>query len=118
VLGVRFWHEGRLRRVPPAGWARMVFGGRKRRAPADRSFADWASGIWGERAAAAAASFMGVVTYDADPGRLSAAFLWHLLMRVTATPATVRYPAGGWSAVIGRMQARALARDDGRLDAG
>jgi phytoene dehydrogenase-like protein len=109
VSGVRFWHEGRLRRVPPVGWLRMVYGGRKQHAPADRSFRDWAAGIWGERAAAAAASFTGVVTYDADPGRLSAAFVWQLLMRVTAAPAAVRYPAGGWAGVIGRMAARAQA---------
>ena len=31
---------------------------------------------------------LGVVTYDADPGRLSAAFVWDLLRRVTAPRAS------------------------------
>ena len=55
-----------------------------------------------------AANAMGVVTYDSDPGRLSAAFVWDLFQRVTAPRApAVRYVVGGWPAVIDRMVARA-----------
>jgi phytoene dehydrogenase-like protein len=51
---------------------------------------------------------MGVATYDADPGRLSAAFVWDLLLRVTAPHAPAgRWVVGGWPSVVDRMVARA-----------
>jgi hypothetical protein len=53
---------------------------------------------------------MGVVTYDPDPGRLSAAFVWDLLLRITTPRApAVRWVVGGWSTVVDRMVARARA---------
>jgi phytoene dehydrogenase-like protein len=49
-----------------------------------------------------------VVTYDADPGRLSAAFVWERLLRVTAPrPPAVRYVIGGWTSMIARLATRA-----------
>jgi hypothetical protein len=49
-----------------------------------------------------------VVLFDADPGRLSAAFVWDLLRRFTAFRApAVRWPVGGWPSVIDRLAARA-----------
>ena len=81
---------------------------RRRRAPVDRDFFSWASSLHGEATARAAANFLGVATYDADPGRLSAAFVWDLLLRVTAPHApAVRWVLGGWPAVIDRLAARA-----------
>ena len=42
------------------------------------------------------------------PGRLSAAFVWDLLLRVTAPRApAVRWPVGGWPSVVDRLAARA-----------
>jgi hypothetical protein len=81
---------------------------RRRRAPVDRDFHSWATEHHGPATARAVANFLGVVTYDADPGRLSAAFVWDLLQRVTAPRApAVRWVVGGWSAVVDRMVTRA-----------
>ena len=107
LRGVRFHGGGRLRRTPPAGVLAMV-AHRRRRAPVDRDFFSWAAEHHGEATAQAAANFLGVVTYDSDPGRLSAAFVWDLLRRLTAAQApAVRFVVGGWSGVIDRMAARA-----------
>ena len=107
LRGVRLHRGGRLRRTPPAGVLPMA-AHRRRRAPVDRDFYSWASALHGEAAARAAANFLGVVTYDADPGRLSAAFVWDLLLRVTA-PRAPRSAGlvGGWPAVVDRLAGRA-----------
>ncbi|WP_093797831.1 NAD(P)-binding protein [Streptomyces sp. Wb2n-11] len=103
-----FVRDGRLRLVPPAGLARMVLPGRPRTAPVDETFHDWASRRYGESTARTAANALGVVTYDAGTGRLSAAFVWELFRRVYApTVPTVRWVAGGWQGVVDRMEARA-----------
>ncbi|MET9518963.1 NAD(P)-binding protein [Streptomyces sp. NPDC002994] len=103
-----FVRDGRLRPLPPAGLARMVLPGRPRTAPVDETFHDWAARRYGERTARAAANAIGVVTYDADTGRLSAAFVWELFRRVYAPAVpTVRWVVGGWQGVIDRMEARA-----------
>lgn len=57
--------------------------GRGREAPVDVDFATWASRTFGEDAARTAANAISVVTFDADTGRLSAAFVWSLLRRVS-----------------------------------
>ncbi|WP_165977738.1 FAD-dependent oxidoreductase, partial [Nonomuraea diastatica] len=102
-----FVRDGRLRRLPPAGFARMMATG-PRTAPVDVDFHTWASALYGESTARTAANAIGVVTFDADTGRLSAAFVWTLLRRVFAlrVPA-VRWVIGGWQAVIDRLAARA-----------
>jgi phytoene dehydrogenase-like protein len=104
---LRFRHGGRRRGLPPASLLRMV-SRRRLRAPVDGDFASWAGHHFGEVAAQAAAGLVGVLTYDADPGRLSAAFVWERLLRATAPryPA-VRYVRGGWGALVDRMAARA-----------
>ncbi|MEU7939573.1 NAD(P)-binding protein [Microbispora bryophytorum] len=113
----RFRRDGRLTGRPPAGLLRMI-ARRGLRAPVDEDFGSWATRRFGAEAARAAAGLLGVVTYDAGPGRLSAAFAWERLLRVTAPryPA-VRYVVGGWGRVIDRMAAR--ARDLGvRIETG
>jgi hypothetical protein len=105
--GVRFHRHGRLRRTPPPGLLAMV-AHRRRRAPVDQDFFSWAAARHGPATARTAANLMGVVTYDADPGRLSAAFVWDLLLRITTPRApAVRYVAGGWPSVVDRMVLRA-----------
>ena len=105
--GTRFHRDGRLRRMPPPGLLAML-AHRRRRAPVDQDFSSWAAAHHGPATARAAANLMGVVTYDADPGRLSAAFVWDLLRRVTAPRApAVRYVVGGWTRVVDRMAAHA-----------
>src|SRR5215216_7857635 len=39
----RFWHQGRLRAVPPVGFLRAVWVSRRKDVPVDQSFRDWAS---------------------------------------------------------------------------
>ncbi|PRX68621.1 phytoene dehydrogenase-like protein [Nonomuraea fuscirosea] len=102
-----FVRDGRMRALPPAGFVRMMATG-PATAPVDVDFHTWASARYGERTARAAANAISVVTYDADTGRLSAAFVWNLLRRVFALRVpSVRWVAGGWQAVIDRLAARA-----------
>src|SRR3954451_16269105 len=89
------WHGG-LRRLPPAELTRVLLH-RRLRAPVDQDFHSWAGARFGASAARTAANMLGVVTYDHDPGRLSAAFVWDLLLRVSAPRRpVVRYVIGGW----------------------
>ncbi|ASO18619.1 phytoene dehydrogenase-like protein [Actinoalloteichus hoggarensis] len=109
LLHAGFRSGGRIRRSLPAGFLRMVLH-RRRPAPVDRDFHSWASERYGERAALAAANAISVATYDANTGRLSAAFVWGLLHRVFApAPPAVRWVVGGWQAVVDRLAERARA---------
>lgn len=109
---VRIRHQGRLRRIPPAGFTALVTAGRRHQAPVDVSFRDWASKRFGEDVCRAAEGMVGPAIYDADPGRLSAAFVFERLLRVTTPkfPPITRYPCGGWAAVIARMERDARAK--------
>ncbi|WP_353320713.1 NAD(P)-binding protein [Mycobacterium sp.] len=109
---VRIRHGGRLRRVPPAGFTRLVTAGRRHHAPVDVSFRDWAGKRFGEDVCRAAEGMVGPAIYHADAGRLSAAFVFERLLRVTTPkfPPVTRYPCGGWAAVIARMERCARAR--------
>lgn len=106
---VRFRHRGRLRRVPPNSLAKMACFARRRHAPVDRGFRDWATAEFGDKAFRAAAGLLGPAIYEADPGRLSAAFAFERLLRITTPryPPITRYPRGGWEAVISRMASHA-----------
>ncbi|PZG47001.1 FAD-dependent oxidoreductase [Spongiactinospora gelatinilytica] len=109
MMQIGFIREGRMHRLPPLGFLRMMLthGGRPI-APIDQDFHSWASARYGEETARAAANAISVVTFDADTGRLSAAFVWDLLWRVFAPkPPAVRWVIGGWQAVIRRMEAHA-----------
>lgn len=79
----------------------------KHEAPVERSFMEWAASVVGDREAAQVSSFMGVATFDHDPGRLSAAFVHERLRRATTVPPTVRYIEGGWFSLAGRLAAHA-----------
>lgn len=106
MAGFQFRWDGRLRRVPPVALLR-VLARRRRHAPVDMDFAAWVRGQHGEDAAAAAANLMGVATFDANPGRLSAAFVWQRLLRVFAPSPPARYVTGGWNGLITRLAAHA-----------
>ena len=107
VRTARLRRHGRLRALPPAELTRMLVH-RRLRAPVDESFHEWAGARFGASAARAAANAMGVATYDHDPGRLSAAFVWNLLLRVSAPrPLAVRFVLGGWPRLVERMRHRA-----------
>jgi phytoene dehydrogenase-like protein len=105
----RLRYRGELTAAVPAALRQMV-SQRAVIAPADCDFTSWATGCFGADAAAAACGVMGIVTYSARVGALSAAFVWDRLLRVLppGLPA-VRYPVGGWSAVIARMSGYATS---------
>ncbi|MEU7000196.1 NAD(P)-binding protein [Nonomuraea sp. NPDC046570] len=108
AIRMGFLYGGRMRRLPPAGFVRLMMLGRGREAPVDQDFFTWVSRTHGAETAQVAANAISVVTLDADTGRLSAAFVWELLRRVFApSPPAVRWVIGGWQAVIGRLAARA-----------
>ncbi|BCJ69646.1 FAD-dependent oxidoreductase [Polymorphospora rubra] len=106
LAGVRFRYRGRLRRTPPAALLPVVTR-RRHDAPVDLDFHTWVRERHGAAAATAASNLMGVVTFDADPGRLAAAFVWQHLLRVTAPVPAVRYVTGGWNGLVDRLATRA-----------
>ncbi|WP_181696623.1 FAD-dependent oxidoreductase [Nocardia sp. GTS18] len=102
-----FRADGKLRRVPPTGMLRAQ--SRKwLKAPVDVDFHTWAAQRWGEHTATQVANAISVLTYDADTGRLSAAFVWDLFQRALGpkVPA-VRWVRGGWQRTVDRMVVRA-----------
>ncbi|HEY1322945.1 MAG TPA: FAD-dependent oxidoreductase [Streptosporangiaceae bacterium] len=99
---------GHARRLPPAGFLAALRRLRSARAPVDQTFSDWACGlVKDEDAAARVAAFMGVATFDHDPGRLSAAFVHERLRRVSSLPPSVGYFPGGWATLAARLAAHA-----------
>jgi hypothetical protein len=60
----------------------------------------------------------GVFSFDADPGRLSAAFVWDRLRRVVKqVPPKPRYMVGGWGTLVDALADRAR-RLDVRIEVG
>ncbi|MFW3170257.1 FAD-dependent oxidoreductase [Geodermatophilus sp. CPCC 206100] len=109
VVGIRFHRDGRLRATPPPGLLGLL-ARRRRTAPVEQDFSSWVTGTHGPDVAAAASAFAGVATFVDDPGRLSAAFVWERLLRVTNPAGGPRYVVGGWGALVDRLadHARAL----------
>src|SRR5215212_5842301 len=103
----RFWHQGRLRPVPPVGFLRAVWVSRRRDVPVDQSFRDWASKLVGDEAAEMGASASGVGLFHHDPGSLSAAFVAERLSRVYAMPPAASYRQGSWGAMFSDIEAYA-----------
>ena len=103
---LRLRHHGVLRRTPPFAMLKLLRPGLPQ-APVDVDFLTWATGIAGEEAARAAASYSAVAVFHHDPGALSAAFVQERLRRATKLPPEAHYPRGGWASVIDRMAARA-----------
>lgn len=107
LAGARFRWDGRLHRRTPKG-VLAALTKRKLTAPVDRDFRGWAAESFGDAVAARLCNALGVVAFDHDPGRLSAAFAWERLLRVTAPRfPSPRYVAGGWQGVVDRLAARA-----------
>ncbi len=108
TMRLRFRRNGTLRSMVPPAYLWMVTAGRRLTPPVDRSFRDWAGERFGQESARDAAGFLGPVLYDADPGRLSAAFVFERLLRVGRPrfPLPTRYPIGGWATVIANLAER------------
>jgi phytoene dehydrogenase-like protein len=107
TLRFRFWHQGRLRAVPPADFLRALRISRGRDVPVDQSFRDWASRRAGEEAAEMGASASGVGVFHHDPGSLAAAFVAERLSRVYSVPPHPAYRQGSWGAMFGEIAAYA-----------
>lgn len=112
VSGFRYLWRGRIRRVPPGAVLRGApLVRRLAEAPVDRSFRDWAAGVVPPDAVEAMCAAAGVLTFDHDPGRLSAAFVAERLRRILLQPRVVaRYVIGGWSTLVDGLAAAASAR--------
>jgi phytoene dehydrogenase-like protein len=103
LSSIRFRVDGRRRRMPPARVA-SALARRSRRAPVDSAFRDWATEQWDPETAALLSNLAGVFSFDSDPGRLSAAFVWERLLRVFKPQIpTARYLRGGWSSLVDRL---------------
>ena len=96
----QFWHEDRLRRVPPVGFLRAVRQSRRHDVPVDQSFRAWASKLVGDEAAEMGAAASGVGIFHHDPGSLSAAFVAERLSRVYSIPPAASYRKGSWGAMF------------------
>ncbi|HEX7166405.1 MAG TPA: FAD-dependent oxidoreductase [Acidimicrobiales bacterium] len=104
--GFRFRWHGLSRRTPPAALVRAlpVLRGD---APVDATFDEWVASRCGEEPARALAHAAGVVTFVAEPGELSAAFVLERLRRATKVPPGARFVVGGWSTLIDGLATRA-----------
>jgi phytoene dehydrogenase-like protein len=100
---IRFRWHGEITRVPPRA-LRRAYRLRRVEAPVDLSLREWLDEQGDEEMAAAVGGLAGPLTFDADPGRLSAAFVWERVTRILfAAPPVARYAVGGWAAVVERM---------------
>ncbi|HMJ75999.1 MAG TPA: NAD(P)-binding protein, partial [Iamia sp.] len=104
---IRFRWEGRIRRLPPRALL-PILRLRGVEVPVDVDLRTWATGRWGPATAAALSGVAGSLTFDHDPGRLSAAFVVERIQRIFLRPTvSARYVEGGWSALVGRVAAHA-----------
>jgi phytoene dehydrogenase-like protein len=107
LSGARFRWRDDIRRVPGVGAWTAALRLRGRSAPVELDFRSWASDHVGLEAADALASSAGILTYHHDPGELSAAFLWEILVRgLLVAPPAARFPIGGWTSIIDRLRRR------------
>jgi phytoene dehydrogenase-like protein len=104
--GLRFVHEGSLKRVPPKEFLQGLRL-RERRAPSDLSFAEWAAREVGEDAVSVLANSAAVFTFDHDPGRLAAEFIRQRCARVLWSVPQNRYLIGGWQSLVDSLEKRA-----------
>jgi phytoene dehydrogenase-like protein len=108
VTGIRLRYQGSLRRTPPLGMLPGVLRLRGREAPVDVDFRTWATRHTDDQTAEMLSAAAGVFTFFHDPGALSAAFVWPRMVRLVLTaPSIVRYPVGGWSALVDTLERHA-----------
>jgi phytoene dehydrogenase-like protein len=111
LRGFHLRQDGVKRAVPPrallSGLAMM-----RRPAPIDMDLQRWVADRKGTETAALVDGVSGVLTFDHDPGRLSAAFVAPKTRRLLMTlPPVTRYPLGGGNTLIARLAA--YAEDQG-----
>jgi phytoene dehydrogenase-like protein len=107
--GIRLRWQGEVRTTPPKALLRAARALRHD-APVDVDLRSWLTDRVDEEAAAAVSGAAGVLTFDHDPGRLSAEFVWSRVRRILLkTPPVARYVVGGWGPVVDRLAAHARA---------
>ncbi|HEY2631188.1 MAG TPA: NAD(P)-binding protein [Solirubrobacteraceae bacterium] len=107
LTGIRLRLGGTLRRTPPLGALPSVLRLRGREAPVNVDFRTWAADHTDDSTAEMLSAAAGVFTFHHDPGELSAAFVWPRMVRLLLTaPSIVRYPVGGWTALIDSLEGR------------
>jgi hypothetical protein len=90
---------------------------RGREAPVDADFRSWAVSHTDEQTADMLSAAAGVYTFFHDPGSLSAAFVWPRSVRLLMTvPSCVRYPVGGWSALVATLERRVRELENVRVE--
>ena len=105
------WHGSRRATLPGPAFRALGLFRRLDDAPVDASFRDWALAVAPPAAVDIFASLAGVLTFDHDPGRLSAAFVAERLRRIALRPRPVaRYVVGGWSVLVDALAAGARSR--------
>jgi phytoene dehydrogenase-like protein len=108
LTGVRFHYEGAVHRTPPLSLIPPGLRLRGRMAPVDQDFRSWVTDHSDGRTADFLSSLAGVYTFYADPGELSAAFVWERTQRLllTARP-PARFVVGGWTMLVGALERHA-----------
>ncbi|HEY4452147.1 MAG TPA: NAD(P)-binding protein [Solirubrobacteraceae bacterium] len=107
LSGARVRLAGAVKLTPPLAAIPSVLRLRGREAPVDLDFRTWAAQHTDPRTAEMLSSAAGVYTFHHDPGSLSAAFVWPRTARLLlSVPIGVRYPVGGWSAMIAKLERR------------
>lgn len=107
LTGARLRLGGAIRRTPPLGALTSVLRLRGREAPVDVDFRTWAATHTDQATADMLSNAAGVYTFFHDPGALSAAFVWPRSVRLFMTaPSCVRYPVGGWGALVAMLEQR------------
>lgn len=98
--------QGQIQREPPSALL-PAYGLQEVEAPVDTDLRTWATGRWGSDTARALAGLAGNLTFDHDPGRLSAAFVVERIRRILLqVPGSARYVNGGWSGVVDQLGGR------------
>lgn len=109
VSGVRLRWKGEVRRTPPTALLRAVRAIRHD-APTDVDLRSWLTDRVDDETAAAVSGAAGVLTFDHDPGRLSAEFVWSRVRRILLKARPVaRYAVGGWGPVVDQLADHARA---------
>jgi phytoene dehydrogenase-like protein len=106
---ILFRHGGQLTDHVP-GYREALSAILRATAPTEASFRTWAESVVSPDGADLVSALAFITTYEADAGRLSAAFVHERIRRVVQ-PDVVRYVIGGWEALVSQL-ARA-ARDLG-----
>jgi hypothetical protein len=79
---------------------------RRRSTPVESDFHSWAAACWSENAATLLSRWAGVFTFDPDPGRLSAAFVWERMQWIYM-PSAVHFVIGGSNDLVQALVGRA-----------